>query len=136
MAHSDPISDMLTRIRNGLMARRASVSMPASKIKVSIAEILKQEGFIADYTVTDAQPAPVLEIRLKYYGPTRRERRPVINGLRRVSRPGRRVYVGKGDIPWVRSGMGIAILTTPRGVMTGQSARRAGVGGELLCYVW
>lgn len=136
MSHTDPISDMLTRIRNALMARHASVSMPSSKVKVSIAEILKQEGFIEDYSVADEKPAPILRLELKYYGKRRRERRPVITNLRRISRPGRRVYVGKDEIPWVRSGMGISIITTPKGVMTGQSARKHGIGGEVICYVW
>ncbi len=136
MAHSDPIADMLTRIRNALLARQKSVSMPSSRMKVHIAEILKEQGFITDYTVSGEKPGPALTLQLKYHGRSRRDRRPVINGLRRISRPGCRVYVGKSDIPYVRSGMGIAILTTPQGLMTGQRARRLGVGGEVICYVW
>jgi len=132
--HSDPIADMLTRIRNALMAGHASVAIPASKNKVDIAKILKEEGYIEGYTVSDEFP-PMIQIQLKYWG-KRRERRPVISNLQRVSKPGRRVYVGKNEIPWVLSGMGIAILSTPKGIMTGQQARRQGVGGEVLCYVW
>jgi small subunit ribosomal protein S8 len=136
MTHSDPIADMLTRIRNALMIRHGSVSMPSSNMKLAIAEILKEEGYIEDFTVSEEKPAPVLRIQLKYYGQKRRAHRPVITGLERVSKPGRRVYVGKRDIPWVLSGMGIAILTTPQGVMTSQRARKLGVGGEVMCYVW
>lgn len=132
--HSDPIADMLTRIRNALMAGHTSVAIPASKNKVDIAKILKEEGYIEGYTVNDEFP-PMIQIQLKYWG-KRRERRPVISNLQRVSKPGRRVYVGKNEVPWVLSGMGIAILSTPKGIMTGQQARRQGVGGEVLCYVW
>jgi small subunit ribosomal protein S8 len=126
---------MLTRIRNGLMVEHASVSMPSSKIKVAIAEILKDEGFVTDYRVTDERPQPQLIIKLKYAG-KRKERHPVITALKRISRPGRRVYTPVSEIPWVRSGMGIAILSTSKGVVTGQQARRLGVGGEMLCHVW
>jgi len=132
---SDPIADMLTRIRNAVMVGHSTVTMPHSKTKVAIAQILKDEGYIADVAVQEGQPASFIVITLKYWG-SRRERRPVITDLKRVSKPGRRVYVGKDDIPWVLSGMGISILTTPRGIMTGQQARRQGVGGEVLCYVW
>lgn len=132
--HSDPIADMVTRIRNALMAGHTSVAIPASKNKVDIAKILKEEGYIEGYTVNDEFP-PMIQIQLKYWG-KRRERRPVISNLQRVSKPGRRVYVGKNEVPWVLSGMGIAILSTPKGIMTGQQARRQGVGGEVLCYVW
>ncbi len=135
MTVTDPIADMLTRIRNALMAGHTSVAMPSSKMKVAIARILKDEGFIEDFVVGDERPQPVLVIRLKYVG-RRRHRRPVITGLKRVSKPGRRIYVGKREIPWVLSGMGIAILSTPKGVLTDQQARRLGVGGEVLCYVW
>ncbi len=137
MSVSDPIADMLTRIRNAVMAGHTVVAMPSSKLKVEIARILKEEGFIRSYQVVDGdRPGrKVLRIRLKYIG-ERRDRRPVLTGLERVSRPGRRVYTGKKDIPWVLSGMGIAILSTPRGVMTGQKARKLGVGGEVLCKVW
>ena len=132
---SDPIADMLTRIRNALMARHATVHIPLSKIKVEIARILKEEGFIEDYGITEASPVNMLDITLKYYG-ARRERVPVITSIERVSKPGRRVYRGRKDLPRVLSGTGIAIVTTPRGVMTAQEARRQRVGGEVLCYVW
>ncbi len=132
---SDPIADMLTRIRNAVMAGHPTVAIPHSKMKMAIAQILKDEGFIEDVTLEEGKPAPVMVIKLKYWG-QRRERRPVITNLKRVSKPGRRVYVGKDEIPWVLSGMGIAILTTPKGIMTGQQAHRLGVGGEVLCYVW
>ncbi|RMF29289.1 MAG: 30S ribosomal protein S8 [Chloroflexi bacterium] len=135
MTVTDPIADMLTRIRNALMAGHTTVAMPSSKMKVAIARILKEEGYIEDFVVGDERPQPVLRIQLKYVG-QRRHRRPVITGLKRVSKPGRRVYVGKREIPWVLSGMGIAILSTPKGVLTDQQARRLGVGGEVLCYVW
>jgi small subunit ribosomal protein S8 len=138
--YSDPIADLLTRIRNAHMAGHITVSLPSSKLKLSIAQILKQEGFIDDFSVqtegSDGQPAhPTLRLSLKYVG-TRRERRPVISGIERVSTPGRRVYAQKKDIPWVLSGMGIAILSTPKGVMTGARARQLGVGGEVICKVW
>jgi small subunit ribosomal protein S8 len=135
MTMSDPIADMLARIRNAQKMGHPGVRMPSSKIKVAIAKILKEEGFIEDYQVVRGAPQPQLVIRLKYVG-ERRERRPVITGLERVSKPGRRVYTRAAEIPWVRSGMGVAILTTPKGVLTGQQARRLGVGGEVMCYVW
>lgn len=132
--HSDPIADMLTRIRNGLMAGHPNVAIPLSKNKVEIAKILQEEGYVEGYSVNEEFP-PTLNVQLKYWG-KRRERRPVISSLQRVSKPGRRIYVGKSGIPWVLSGMGIAILSTPKGIMTGQQARRQGMGGEVLCYVW
>ncbi|MCB9457430.1 MAG: 30S ribosomal protein S8 [Anaerolineaceae bacterium] len=132
---SDPISDMLTRIRNALMAGKATVEVPKSKIKVEIARILKDEGYIETYSVGDETPVPMIHITLKYYG-SRRERRPVITKLERVSKPGRRIYRNRYDLPRVMSGIGIAIVTTPQGVMTAQEARRKRVGGEVLCYVW
>lgn len=132
---SDPIGDMLTRIRNALMIRQTSVDVPASKMKIEIARILKDEGYVEDYTVGDEQPIPVIHITLKYYG-ARRDRKPVITHLERVSKPGRRVYSPRKELPRVLSGMGIAIVTTPKGVMTAQQARRQGVGGEVLCYIW
>ena len=135
MSMSDPIADMLTRIRNGLGRQRATVAMPYSKLKGDIAEVMKAEGFIEDYEVLPQQPQSVLVVKLKYVG-ERRDRRSVITGLSRVSKPGRRMYVGKQEVPWVRSGMGTVILTTSKGVMTGQEARRRGVGGEMLCKVW
>lgn len=133
--NSDPIADMLTRIRNAIMVGHPTVAIPHSKIKVAIAEILKDEGYIEDFAVEEQSPASVITVKLKYWG-KRRERRPVISNLERISKPGRRIYVGKDNIPWVLSGMGIAILSTPNGVMTGQKAHRQGVGGEVLCYVW
>lgn len=137
MSVNDPISDMLTRTRNALLAGHSVVSMPSSKIKVGIATILKEEGFIESYAVVDGERPnqPVLRMQLKYVG-ERRERTSVITGLERVSRPGRRIYTSKQDIPWVLSGMGIAILSTPKGLMTGQQARKANLGGEILCKVW
>ena len=137
MSFTDPISDMLTRIRNGVMAGHSQVAMPSSKIKAEIAKILKDEGFIENFEVADGERAgfKVLRIKIKYVG-ERRERRPVITGLERVSRPGRRIYTKKQDIPWVLAGIGVAILSTPKGVMTGQRARQLGVGGEILCKVW
>jgi small subunit ribosomal protein S8 len=134
---TDPISDMLTRIRNAMMAGHPMVALPSSKIKESIAKILQEEGYIAGYELVDGKVAnsKVLRIQLKYIG-ERRERKPVITGMERVSRPGRRVYTGKQEIPWVLSGIGIAILSTPKGVMTGQRARQLGVGGEVLCKIW
>jgi len=135
MSMSDPIADMLTRIRNGTMRQHESVSMPHSQMKERVAEVLREEGYIEDYQVLPDKPSSVLRMRLKYVG-DRRNRRPVINGLKRVSAPGRRVYVGKGEIPWVLSGMGTAIVTTSKGVMTGQRARRLGIGGEIICKVW
>lgn len=137
MIITDPIGDMLTRIRNAIMAGHSVVALPSSKIKESIARILQEEGYISGYEVVDGKVvgSKVLRLHLKYVG-ERRERRPVITGLERVSRPGRRVYTGKQEIPWVLSGIGIAILSTPKGVMTGQRARQLGVGGEVLCKVW
>ena len=135
MSMSDPIADMLTRIRNAQMREHKTVSMPHSTVKVAIAEVLQKEGYIEDYKVLPETPQAVLQVTLKYVG-DRRHRRSVITGLERVSRPGRRVYVGKGEIPWVLSGMGISIVTTSKGIMTGQQARRQGVGGEVLSKVW
>ena len=137
MSVTDPISDMLTRIRNALMAGHTIVAMPSSKMKASIAQILKDEGFVGGYEVVEGDKPghKVLRVRLKYVG-ERRNRRSVITGMERISRPGRRVYTGKREIPWVLSGLGIAILSTPKGVMTGQNARKSGVGGEILCKVW
>ncbi|HZD58802.1 MAG TPA: 30S ribosomal protein S8 [Anaerolineales bacterium] len=137
MSVNDPISDMLTRIRNALLSGHTLVAMPSSKMKEAIAKILKEEGFVSSYEVVDgARPGlKVLRIRLKYVG-ERRHRRPVITGLERISRPGRRVYTGKREIPWVLSGMGVAIMSTPKGVMTGNRARQLGLGGEVVCKVW
>jgi small subunit ribosomal protein S8 len=128
----DPIADMLTRIRNGLNVRKPFVLVPSSKIKVAIAQILLEEGFIQGYEVTNERPQANIRVWLKYD----ENRRSVVTGLKRVSTPGRRVYKGKREIPWVLSGLGVAIVSTPRGVMTDREARRQGVGGEVLCYVW
>lgn len=137
MSVSDPIADMLTRIRNAVLMGHPTVAMPNSKLKVAIAKILKEEGYLTSYEVVDGSPVQhkVLRLRIKYVG-ERRERRAVITNLERISRPGCRVYAAKTEIPWVLSGMGVAILSTPKGVMTGQRARQLGVGGEVLCKVW
>ncbi len=137
MSYSDPIADMLTRIRNVAISNGTLVSMPNSKLKAEIAKILVEEGYIESYDVVEGSKPheKVLRLRLKYIG-ERRHRRPLITGLERVSRPGCRVYTKKEDIPWVLSGIGVAIVSTPKGVMTGQRARKMGVGGELLCKVW
>jgi len=137
MSINDPIADMLTRIRNGMMNKHAIVAMPSSKMKEEIARILTEEGFIESYEVasTDKVSQKTLRVTLKYVG-DRRNRRSVITGLYKVSKPGRRIYTQKKDIPWVLSGMGVAILSTPKGIMTGQNARKNNVGGEILCKVW
>ena len=137
MSVNDPIADMLTRTRNALHAEHAFVSIPSSKIKASIAQILKEEGFINDFEVIEGEHPNqnILRMSLKYVG-ERRERSSVITGLERMSRPGRRIYTTKRDIPWILSGMGIAIVSTPKGLMTGQKARKANLGGELICKVW
>ncbi|MCE2462326.1 MAG: 30S ribosomal protein S8 [Dehalococcoidia bacterium] len=132
MPVTDPVADMLTRIRNAQTMRHESLVMPVSKMKVSIARILKSEGFIRDYDMLRGQPQPVLRVHLAY----REGRQPAISGLKRVSKPGLRVYVGKGEIPRVYGGLGIAILSTSQGLMTGRDAWRQGIGGELLCHVW
>ena len=133
----DPIADMLTRIRNGVMAGHSLVAMPSSKLKVEIAKIMKDEGFLEGFDVAESEQSPqkVLRLKIKYVG-ERRERRPVISGIERISKPGRRIYTKKQDIPWVLSGIGVAIISTPKGVMTGARARQLGVGGEILCKVW
>jgi small subunit ribosomal protein S8 len=137
MAVNDPIADMLTRIRNAVMSGQTTVAMPSSNIKVEIAKILKDEGYLEAFELgeTEGQIQKVLRLKIKYVG-ERRLRRPVISGLERVSKPGRRIYTKKQDIPWVLSGIGVAILSTPKGVMTGARARQLGVGGEILCKVW
>ncbi len=131
MNMTDPIADMLTRIRNGIMARHTRVSIPASNLKIAIAKILKDEGYIKDYEVLRDSLQGEIIITLRYV-----DKRPVLNQIKRVSKPGLRVYTGHQDIPRVRGGLGTAILSTPRGVMTGREAYRQGVGGEVLCYVW
>ena len=130
MSMSDPIADMLTRIRNAQMVEKASVTMPASKVKAAIAQVLKDEGYIDGFQVKSADGKNELEISLKYYAG-----RPVIERIERVSRPGLRVYRGRNAIPPVQNGLGVAIVTTPQGVMTDRKARATGVGGEVLCYV-
>lgn len=137
MSVNDPIADMLTRVRNGMLIGQPVIAMPNSKIKAEIARVLKEEGFIDGYEVVDGDKTfeRVLRVRLKYVG-ERRQRQPVITGIVRVSRPGRRVYTRKQEIPWILSGLGIAILSTPKGVMTGQRARQLNVGGEIICKVW
>jgi small subunit ribosomal protein S8 len=128
---------MLTRIRNAVMSGQTMVAMPSSKIKVEIAKIMKEEGYLEGFeTVEGETPSQkVLRLKIKYVG-ERRMRRPVISGLERVSKPGRRIYTKKQNIPWVLSGIGVAILSTPKGVMTGARARQLGVGGEIICKIW
>lgn len=128
----DPIADMLTRIRNAIAARHPKVDVPASRLKMDIARILKEEGYIANYKLAEEGIRKTIKIYLKYTP----ENLPVISKLERISRPGCRVYVGRKEIPRVLGGMGVNILTTPRGVMTGRKAHREGVGGEILCQVW
>jgi small subunit ribosomal protein S8 len=130
MSMSDPIADMLTRIRNAQSVQKAVVSMPSSKLKVAIAQVLKDEGYVDGFAVRGEDGKPELQISLKYYAG-----RPVIERIERVSRPGLRIYKGRHDIPSVMNGLGVAIVTTPRGVMTDRKARASGVGGEVLCYV-
>ena len=132
MTVTDPIADMLTRIRNAIMARHDSVLIPASKMKLAITRILKNEGFITDYEVLRDKPHRVIKIYLKYD----ENNQTVLSGLERVSRPGLRVYINRKEIPRVYGGLGIAIISTAKGMMTGQQAWRQGIGGELLCYVW
>jgi small subunit ribosomal protein S8 len=127
---SDPIADMLTRIRNAQSVEKATVTMPSSKLKVAIAQVLQDEGYIDGYTVRDNAGKAELEIALKYYAG-----RPVIERIERVSRPGLRIYKGRHSIPQVMNGLGVAIVTTPKGVMTDRKARATGVGGEVLCFV-
>lgn len=137
MSFTDPIADMLTRIRNAVMAGQVVTAMPSSKMKVAIANILKAEGFIENFEVVagEKKDRKVLRINLKYIG-ERREHRSVLTGLDRISKPGRRIYTSKQDIPWVLSGMGIAIVSTSKGMMTGREARKMGLGGEVVCKVW
>jgi small subunit ribosomal protein S8 len=132
MLMTDPVADFLTRIRNAIRARHQKVDVPSSKLKLEIARILKEEGYIANYKSTEEDGHKVLRVYLKYGAGNE----AAISNLARISRPGCRVYVGRNDIPRVLGGLGINILTTPRGVMTGKEARKQGVGGELLCEVW
>ena len=132
MSVSDPIADMLTRIRNAIMARHDFVLVPSSRMKLAIARILKKEGFVADYEVLRGKPHRIIKLHLKYDD----NNQPILSGLERVSKPGLRVYVEQKEIPRVYGGLGLAILSTSSGVMTGKQAWKRGIGGELLCYVW
>lgn len=132
MIATDPIADMLTRIRNAIMVRHDSVLVPASRIKLAIAKILKEEGFITDYEVVRGKPHRTIKIQLRYM----EDNKPAISGLRRISKPGLRIYVHKKEIPRVYGGLGISILSTSTGLKTGQQAWKQGSGGEILCYVW
>jgi small subunit ribosomal protein S8 len=129
---NDPIADMLARLRNAAEIKHPQVLMPASKLRVAVARILKDEGYIEKLEVTRDKPQPTLRVWLRYDD----KKKPLLSGVRRVSKPGRRVYAGKTDIPWVRHGLGVAIVSTTRGVMSGTRAKRMGLGGEILCYVW
>lgn len=133
MSMSDPIADMLTRIRNAGSAGLPDVSMPSSKMKAALAAVLKEQGYIADFSVGEVDGFKVLTVELKYKG---KNNTPVIEGLKRISKPSCRHYVGSSDVPRVLGGLGVAILSTSRGLMTGRAARKMGVGGEVLCYVW
>lgn len=132
MSMTDPIADMLTRIRNGITSRHDRIELPSSKLKVELAKILKSEGFISNFKVVEEGPQPNLRIYLKYSDGGE----PVIHGIERVSRPGRRVYRGKEEIPKVLGGLGLAIVSTSQGILSGQDAVRKGVGGEVLCQIW
>ena len=129
---TDPIADMLTRVRNATMARHDSVLVPSSKIKLAVAKILRDEGFVKEYEVVKGKQQRVIKIYLKYTD----KKEPIIEGLQRVSKPGLRVYVSKSEIPRVYGGLGIAILSTPKGIISGKKAWQEGVGGELICFVW
>ncbi len=132
MSVTDPIADMLTRIRNAILARHEYTLVPASRIKIAIARILKEEGFVKDFEITKDSPQKMLKVYLSYTG----KKEPVLSGLRRVSKPGLRVYAKSSEMPRVLGGLGVAIVSTPRGIMTAQQARRLNVGGEVLCYIW
>jgi small subunit ribosomal protein S8 len=129
---TDPVADMLTRIRNGLRARHPAVTMPSSKLKVAVAEVLRDEGFIQGFQELEESPQKKLRIELKYVD----KNVPVVTGIKRVSKPGLRVYSGASEMPRVYGGLGVAIVSTSKGVMSGRRARRMGVGGEVLCHVW
>jgi small subunit ribosomal protein S8 len=131
MNMTDPIADMLTRIRNGIMARHSRVLIPASKMKIALAQILKEEGYVKDFDVVRDNPQGTLRVSLKYV-----DKRPVLTQLKRVSKPGLRVYTRRDSIPRVRGGLGTAIISTPQGLMTGRKAYQLGLGGEVVCYVW
>jgi small subunit ribosomal protein S8 len=128
---TDPIADLLTRVRNAAMARHDSVSIPASKMKIAVAKILKDEGFISDFSIVKGEPQRTIKITLKYI-----DKQPAFIGLERVSKPGLRIYSGKKEIPRVYGGLGIAVISTSKGLMTGQEAWKKNIGGEVLCYVW
>ena len=132
MSMTDPIADFLTRIRNGLSADHETVDIPASKFKIELARIMREQGYITDYSTEPGRVGDVLRVRLKYT----EDRKPVISGMKRVSKPGRRTYVDSSHIPKVQGGMGTTIVSTSRGLMTGHEARRAGVGGEVVAYIW
>jgi small subunit ribosomal protein S8 len=134
MSVTDPIADMLARIRNAAMVQQQQVTMPGSQLRAAIAGILKEEGYIEGYEVVPGEVQSVLRLNLKYS--PGRPAAPVISGLKRVSKPGQRVYANHDKLPWVRAGLGVAIISTSKGVMTDRQARRMGVGGEVLCYVW
>jgi len=129
---NDPIADMLARLSNAAAIKHQNVLMPASKLRVAVAKILKDEGYIEKLEVTKDKPQPMLRVWLKYD----EQKKPILSGVKRISKPGRRVYAGKADVPWVQHGLGVAIVSTTRGVMTGVRAKRMGLGGEILCYVW
>lgn len=129
---NDPIADMLARLTNAAAIHHPQVVMPVSKMRVAIARILKDEGYIEKLEVTKDKPQGMLRLWLKYDG----QKKPVLSGVRRISKPGRRVYAGQAEVPWVRHGLGIAIVSTTQGVMTGARAKRMGLGGEILCFVW
>ncbi|HTZ17115.1 MAG TPA: 30S ribosomal protein S8 [Dissulfurispiraceae bacterium] len=129
---TDPIADMLTRIRNSILIKAEKVDIPASRLKVEIAKIMKEEGFIKSYKIIKDKKQGILRVTLKYT----QDNRPIVEGLKRISKPGRRVYVGKDEVPSVIGGMGIAVMTTPKGILTDKACRREGVGGEVLCYIW
>mgnify|MGYP003324924724 FL=1 len=132
MPVTDPISDMLTRIRNAIMVHHDSVSIPASKLKESLLRLMREEGFIKDFVKKNGDSREVFEVNLRYYD----DDTPVINGLKRISKPGLRIYTSKDEIPRYLNGLGVAFLSTPKGIMTGYKAKKLGVGGELLFYVW
>lgn len=132
MIVTDPISDMLTRVRNAMAVRHRYALVPVSKLKLELARVMAEEGFVESFDVTKDRPQAMIRLWLKYTD----EKDPVVMGLRRVSKPGQRIYAQKADVPWVMSGMGVAVLSTSKGVMTDRQARRLGVGGEVLCYIW
>jgi small subunit ribosomal protein S8 len=129
---NDPIADMLARISNAAAVKHQSAVMPASKLRVAVAKILKDEGYIEKLEVSKDKTQPMLRVWIRYDG----EKKPVLSGVKRVSKPGKRVYAGKAEIPWVRNGLGVTIVSTTRGVMTGSRAKRMGLGGEVLCFIW